>query len=160
TDNAPGSPHIVQLTGSGTVAVANLSPTSLSFGSQAVGTTSAQEEVTLTNSGGAPLNINRIATAGDFSQTNKCGASLDAGSHCTISVTFAPSDTGNRTGTLSVTDDAAGSPHTVTLSGTGEAASLGLEASDGSSTSVSVHAGSSATFNLSIGGHGTSGQAT
>src|SRR5262249_34977236 len=114
-------PHTASLSGTGAAAVpvAGLSPTSLTFGSQTVGTTSAAQGLTLSNTGTAALAISGIATSGDFAQTNNCGTSLAAGANCTINVTFTPTATGARTGTLSVTDNAAGSPQTASLSGTG-----------------------------------------
>ncbi|MGB6624246.1 MAG: choice-of-anchor D domain-containing protein [Candidatus Acidiferrum sp.] len=123
-DNAAGSPHSAGLSGTGvtTAPVAALSPTSLTFASQAQGTTSASQAVTLTNSGNATLNISSISASGDFAQTNTCGASLTAGTHCAINVTFKPAAGGTRTGTLIVSDDAAGSPQNVTLTGTGAGA--------------------------------------
>src|SRR5206468_3857 len=84
---------------------------------------SAPQAVTLSNSGSAALSISSIAitgaNGGDFAQTNNCGSSLAAGSKCTINVTFAPAATGTRTGTLTVTDNASGSPQTATLTGIG-----------------------------------------
>ena len=78
TDNATGSPQTVSLTGTGTAPVASLSPSSLTFASQAVGTTSAAQTVTLNNTGNAALTITSIALTGtnasDFAQTNTCGA--------------------------------------------------------------------------------------
>jgi photosystem II stability/assembly factor-like uncharacterized protein len=121
TDNAPGSPQLVPLSGVGTTA--KLSPTSLSFGTVTVGTTSAAKTVTLTNVGTAALTISSIAitgtNAGNFLQTHTCGASLAAGASCTFSVTFKPTATGARSASLSVTDNAPGSPQLVALSGTG-----------------------------------------
>src|SRR6266478_4715886 len=120
TDNASGSPHNVPLTGRGLAATTvSLSPSSLSFGSQAVGTTSAPQPVTLTNTGTGTLNVVDIATTGDFAQTNNCGTSMTAGASCTINVSFTPAASGTRTGTLSVTDNADASPQTVSLTGTG-----------------------------------------
>ncbi len=105
----------------GTVTV---SPASLTFAAQSTGTTSPAQIVTLNNSQSATLNISSIgftgANAGDFGQTNTCGAALPAGKSCTISVTFSPTAAGTRTATLNVTDDASGgSPQTVSISGTG-----------------------------------------
>ncbi|MFN8537396.1 MAG: choice-of-anchor D domain-containing protein [Thermomicrobiales bacterium] len=67
-----------------------LSPTSLGFGNQQVGTTSGSQPVTLTNSGTAPLTIVVIAASGDFAQTNDCPATLQPDTTCTIGVTFSP----------------------------------------------------------------------
>jgi subtilase family protein/centrosomal CEP192-like protein len=98
---------------------AAVSPSSLIFGSQALQSPSAAQPVTLTNSGGAALSISSIATAGDFSQANNCGSSVAAGANCTISVTFTPTQTGVRSGSLTITDSASTSPQVVALSGTG-----------------------------------------
>lgn len=123
TDNATGSPHTVSLTGIGFAPVASLSPTSVSFGNQRVNTTSNPSVVTLSNTGTASMAISSIGLSGtnasNFAQTNNCGTSLAAGTNCAISITFTPSATGTRTATLSVVDNASGSPHNVSLSGTG-----------------------------------------
>jgi probable HAF family extracellular repeat protein len=79
-----------------------LTPTSLSFASQAVATTSAAQTVTVKNPGTAVVNLNPIQTTGDFSQTNTCGTSLAAGSQCSVAVKFAPTAPGTRTGALTV----------------------------------------------------------
>ena len=121
TDGASGSPQQVPLSGTGTTA--ELNPRSLSFGSVTVGTTSAVKTVTLKNVGTTAITISSVTIAGtdpgDFAQSKTCGSSLAAGASCTISVTFAPTTTGARSATLKVTDSAAGSPQTVSLSGTG-----------------------------------------
>jgi len=126
TDNASGSPQTVTLSGSGIAPAAALLPASLTFASQLVGTTSAAQTVTLSNTGSAALNIGSIATAGDYTQTNNCGGSLDAGTSCSINVIFKPTNTGARAGTLSVTDNASGSPQKAALTGTGVIAAVNL----------------------------------
>jgi hypothetical protein len=121
TDSAAGSPQLIPLTGVGTTA--KLAPASLNFGSVAVGTTSAAKIITLTNIGTTALTITGIAitgaAAGDFSQTHTCGASLGVGASCTINVQFKPTVTGNRSAAVRVTDNAAGSPQQVPVSGKG-----------------------------------------
>ena len=93
-------------------------PTSLTFATQNVGTTSAAQSVTVRNPGSTTVTLSGIATgSSEFAQTNTCGASLGAGATCTVAVTFAPAASGARTGTLTVTGSA--SPLTVALSGTG-----------------------------------------
>jgi Abnormal spindle-like microcephaly-assoc'd, ASPM-SPD-2-Hydin len=119
TDNAPNSPQTVALSGTGTVPAVTLSPTSLTFPTQIVFTTSSAQTVTLTNNGAGTLNISSIAKTGQFSQTNTCGASVAPGAGCTISVSFRPTVKGAGHGTVSVTDNALGSPQTVNLTGTG-----------------------------------------
>jgi len=76
----------------------------------------------LQNVGGTTLNIAAIAASGDFAQTNTCGATLAVSAACTISVTFTPTALGVRSGAVSVTSDAAGSPHTAVLGGSGAGA--------------------------------------
>src|ERR1700722_7978033 len=101
----------------------DLTPTSLAFGNQAVGTSSAARVITLSNSSGATLNISSItitgANASEFSLTTTCGASVANTATCTISVMFSPGSVGAKVATLSVTDDAANSPQTLALTGTG-----------------------------------------
>jgi hypothetical protein len=140
-DNAAGSPHSVALSGSGTAPAVTLSPTSLSFGSQRVGTTSAAQPVSLANTGTAPLSIGSIAlagaNAGDFSQTSTCPfapATLAASASCTISVRFSPSAAGPRGASVQITDDASGSPRSVALSGTGSTTAIAFDRSLGTKT--------------------------
>jgi dienelactone hydrolase len=101
----------------------SLSPSSLAFGDQVLGTSSTAKTVTLTNVGAATLTISGIAIAGtnaaDFAATNTCGSSLGQNAHCTISVTFAPSQLGPRTAAITFTDSAPDSPQSVPLSGFG-----------------------------------------
>src|SRR5438132_3699198 len=96
-----------------------LSPASLSFSPRLVGSTSASQPAALTNTGNAGLNISSITASQPFAQTNNCPAVLAAAANCTINVTFQPIVSGNATGTLTIMDNASGSPHTVNLSGTG-----------------------------------------
>jgi len=121
TDNAYNNPEqVVFLVGMGNSgASAGVSPNSLGFGSQNIGTNSSVKTITLSNTGSATLNINSILASGDYSQTNNCPGSLNAGANCAISVTFMPSFTGTRTGHLTVNDSAASFLQTVNLSGTG-----------------------------------------
>ena len=96
--------------------------TSLSFGNQTVGTSSGAQPVTVSNTGNGAAAISSITANGDFAQTNTCGSSLAAGASCTVNVTFTPTATGARTGTLSIASNAPGSPATVALTGTGASA--------------------------------------
>jgi hypothetical protein len=160
TDNSAGSPHTVRLSGQGAGAAAMLSPTSLSFPTQSPGTTSASQQVTLTNTGTLDLQVAHIATTAPFSETNLCGATLAAGQSCLINVLFSPTATGSATGTLTVTDSAADSPQTVTLTGTGGSPSLGLGVHGSSVGSMSTKAGGTVVYTLAIGGAGIGGTAT
>lgn len=144
--STPGSP--LQVTREATGAIASLSATSLSFTGQLVGTESGAQMVTLTNTGDPALNISGITASGDFTETNDCGSSLAVGGNCTIDVYMTPTATGSRTGTLTISDDASGSPQSVSLSGDGEDFGLGLAA--GSSSRVTVSAGGDANYSLNV----------
>jgi hypothetical protein len=151
TDNA-GAPQSIMLTGTGVAAAPTMSGSSLSFTTQLVGVSSPAQTVTLTNNGKSSLNITSIAVtganSGDFAQTNTCGTSVAAGANCTISVTFTPGGSGPRAASITITDNAAGSPHSVSLSGNGMAISLSL-ATNGSNTQT-VKAGQTATYSLQL----------
>lgn len=100
-------------------------PTSLTFGAQDVGTTSAPQSITITNTGSAGLFVNSAATRGanplDFTQVDDgcSGLTLAPGSSCSVAITFSPTATGTRSATFLLTDNAAGSPQGVPITGTG-----------------------------------------
>jgi len=120
TDNAASSPQTVALSGTGIVPAA-LTPTSATYVAQSVGTTSAAKTFTLTNDQTVALSGIAISTSGDFAvSTTTCTTSLAAKGKCTISVTFTPTQTGTRTGQLSVSDSASNSPQTSALKGAGK----------------------------------------
>src|SRR5437870_3137793 len=134
-DDAGGSPQMFSLSGNGTAPGVGLAPTSLDFGNQPLATTSAPMTVTLTNTGTAALTINSFAASGDFAETSTGAsacptspATLAAGANCTINVTFTPTASGARTGTLSLTDNAGGSPEMKTIRRNGSALGVGLAA--------------------------------
>ena len=120
--NAPGSPHTVNLSGSGTqVPGVSLSPGALVFTAQNVGT-SAVQTIKLDNTGTGLVTITSITASGtDYTQNNDCGATLAAGSSCSIGVTFTPAAIGSRSGIITIISDAPGSPHSLGLAGTGMA---------------------------------------
>jgi hypothetical protein len=125
TDSEATSPQVLGLTGVGTQVSA--SPTSLTFGSQAVGTTSAPQNIMFTNTGTASLNITNVTVLGsflqailyDYAQTNTCIGSLPPGASCSLTVTFTPVTTGPITATLSIAHNEADTPLSIKLSGTG-----------------------------------------
>jgi hypothetical protein len=122
-DDASNSPQTTQLSGTGIIP-ANLSASSLAFGSQSVGATSPVKTLTLLNNETLPLTITGISTSGDFAATSNCPSSpntLAAKANCTISVTFTPTLLGARTGTLTVSDSAPNTPQTTQLTGSGTA---------------------------------------
>ncbi len=95
----------------------NLAPASLAFGTQQVGTSSAAQPVTLTNTGDATLGQIQVQASSDFKYVNNCGTSLSGHVSCTILVTYLPANVGAETGQLTVTD--ALKSQSVSLSGTG-----------------------------------------
>ena len=125
-----GSGLINALTGSSSGPVVSLSPASLKWGKIAVGVTSGAKKVTLTNTGGAALDITSIVPSGDFAlatvkatkKVTPCvnGGTVAAGASCVIKVTFTPTQTGLRTGNVTFSDNGANSPQSVALSGTGK----------------------------------------
>jgi uncharacterized repeat protein (TIGR01451 family) len=121
TDNATGSPQTVTLTGTGVAEAIGIAPTALTFGSQAVGTTSAGQTVTVSNNGNFPLIFSSIVTTGDFAGATlaQCPSIGVEAEPCVFSITFKPTATGTRTGAITFTDTGTGSPQTVTLTGTG-----------------------------------------
>lgn len=131
SDNAPNAPHSVALSGTGIggFRAVSLSSNTLTFGDQIVGTPSLAQSVTFNNTGSLPVAITGIQATGDFAQTNDCGANLAAGASCTINVVFTPTAGGARSGSVTISDNAPGTPHVVNLSGAGVGGSLGLSLS-------------------------------
>jgi hypothetical protein len=101
-------------------AALSANPSSLSFATQALNTTSGSQAVTVSNTGTASAAVSSVAVSGDFLQTNSCGTSIAAGASCTVNVSFRPTASGTRTGTLTITSSATNSPTTVALTGTGQ----------------------------------------
>ncbi|MGA9526892.1 MAG: protease pro-enzyme activation domain-containing protein [Terriglobales bacterium] len=124
-----GSPQgaglIDALAPTGGSAAVSFSPTSVKWPSVAVGKTSSARTVTLTNSGTATLNITQLAVSGDFALETvrtscQAGSAVPAGANCIINVTFSPTATGARTGSVTITDNTPGSPNEIGLTGTGK----------------------------------------
>jgi hypothetical protein len=99
-----------------------VSPLSLTFGPQAIGTPSSPQIATLTNTGTGTLTLSSIgivgANASDFAETDTCGPTLAPNDNCQVSVTFTPTAAANRSAAVSITDNAPDSPQTVGLTGT------------------------------------------
>lgn len=130
-----------------------LSSSSLVFASQQINTTSLGQALTITNTGNASLTISNIAASGDFSQTNNC-STIAAGASCAITVKFAPTVAGKRTGTITITDSAPGSPHSVSLTGTGSSAPTTDFSVTAASGSATISAGQAASFTLNLASSG------
>ena len=144
TDNAANSPQTIALTGTGVEPPVTLSATSLTFPATYVGSTSASQSVTLTNTGTTALSITSIAVTGanasSFVFANSCGSSLAVGANCSIHGHFAPTKGGVLTASVTITDNAATSPQSISLSGTGVVPPVGLSATSLSFGSIDVGA--------------------
>lgn len=151
-DDAPGSPQTATLFGLGTGATATMSPAKLTFTTQAVGTTSAAQVVTVTNNGKESLNISSILFSGtnngDFAQTTTCGPMLLPGANCTVSVTFTPISGGSRTASLTINDSAGDSPQSINIFATGIDFQIVVPA--GGTGTQTVTAGTSALFAIEV----------
>jgi hypothetical protein len=125
--NAPTSPTVIALSGTGTAQTGQLSanPSSLNLGTEAVGSTSSKQNVTLTNSGSASITISTITVSGPFAFSGTTlPVTLNPSSSLTLSVTFTPTVSGAIIGTLAVTSNAGNSATSVTLAGTGTSSAL------------------------------------
>jgi hypothetical protein len=100
-----------------TPGASSISPANLKFAFQRVGATSSAKTLKVSNAGEATVKITGMSVTGDFAETNSCGTSLAAHNTCAISVTFKPTATGKRTGSLTLKDNATNSPQVVSLSG-------------------------------------------
>jgi hypothetical protein len=127
TDNAPNSPQTITLSGVGTVL--NISPTSLSFGTQTVKTSSAPQTITITNTAKTSVATSKISVTGtrvtsfiiQSSSTCPLGTgSIAAGASCTVVVVFDPQLKGALTANLNIVAAGGGSPHVIPMSGTGD----------------------------------------
>jgi hypothetical protein len=119
--NASTKPLVVEL--SGTATVVSLSPSSLQFGAQGVGTKSSPMQISLSNESKTTLEVTGVklngADPGDFTSTNNCGSEVPPESSCVIDVTFKPLKKGARKASVSVSDNGGSSPQLVPVSGTG-----------------------------------------
>jgi hypothetical protein len=101
------------------LAAVTLTPNRLSFPDEAPGSASPAQSVTITNSGTAELAISGIAIGANFQEVDDCSSPVAVGAHCALNVTFVPTIIGNLQGTVTLTDNAPNSPHSLTLTGQG-----------------------------------------
>jgi hypothetical protein len=127
-------------------AVAALQPTSITFPTQAMKTTSSPVGIAVTSTGEIPLNIGTITITGDFAETDNCAnTTLPTNASCTINVTFTPTAAGTRTGTLTINDNALNAPQTVPLTGSEGDFTMTL-----SPTSATIAGGSSTNSTVTV----------
>ncbi len=139
--NLAGAVQTIPLTGTATAAapLLNISPMALAFAAQAVGSTSGNQTVTVVNQGSGTLNISAIGITGSGASSfgivpagsNPCPSSgtLAPSASCTVTINFTPLSSGTKNASLSLSDNAAGSPQTISLTGTAVAPAITLSAS-------------------------------
>jgi hypothetical protein len=165
TDFLPFDAFVTKIVEQNVESGLTLTPSSLAFGNQVVNTTSVTTTVTLANTGTTPVSISSIANEGDDAAhfdlltspdggfTCAAGIStLAAGASCTFGVSFAPTTTGAKSASIAVTSDAAGSPHSIPLSGTGTPATPDFTLAVQGPESVTVNAGRPASFMIAVAG--------
>ena len=114
-----GPLQTLALTGTGTMPAASITPASLAFSSQVIGTSSTARNVTVQSSGTGPLEITNVAVTGPFSQTNTCSGGIAPASSCSIAVVFSPTVAGSASGVLTISGNAG--TQTVNVTGSGSA---------------------------------------
>ena len=122
SDSASPKPQVIELRGGGTVVT--VSPAQLTFAAQKVGTKSAAQMLTVTNTGSTAVDVASVKLAGrnpyDFSVQNNCGAQIAPGGSCTLSVSFTPTAKGARRAAAEINDDGGASPQGAQLNGSGD----------------------------------------
>lgn len=126
-----------------------LTPSSYNFGSTPVGTGTAWETFTLTNSGSSAVSISNVTVSSEFVVSSNCGSSVGANASCPIYVYFYPTSSGPASGTLAVTDSGTNSPQTAALSGTGGSGGGSCTASPNAPTGLAASGTTSSGTNLS-----------
>jgi hypothetical protein len=126
--DAASTPDSVSLSGNGIAPAVSLNPTSLTFGNQGLGTTSAAQTITLTNSGTATLHVGTLTFTSDWILSNDTcsNATVTPSGTCSVDVAFHPLALGSLTGSVGFPSDAASTPDSVSLSGNSIAPALGL----------------------------------
>jgi Abnormal spindle-like microcephaly-assoc'd, ASPM-SPD-2-Hydin/NHL repeat len=108
-------------TGNSVIRKIDVETTVLDFGTVTVGQTGGPISVIVSNAGDTDLNLNGISVSSDFGLQTTCAVNspLAPGSECSVDISFVPTVNGNITGTVTVSDDAAGNPHVINLKGVG-----------------------------------------
>jgi uncharacterized protein len=134
------------------LSTATLTPGAVNFGSSQIGTATAGQVFTFTNTGETTITITSVTATGDFTQSNTCGTSLAIGSSCAINVVFTPTASGARTGTLQLITNTTTGTYSSSLSGTGTVppAFTVTDRFGSTTTLVAVLAGTTGTANLII----------
>lgn len=157
TSNASNPSLTISLGGTGIQPQITATPSTVSFGSVATGSNSSQT-ISLSNPGTANLTITQASVSGTgFSMTGlSVPATINAGKNTTFNADFSPTSTGSATGSITLTSNAPNSPMTISLSGTGAAATLTLTATPPSLTFGNVLVGNTSSLNVSLTNTGNS----
>jgi hypothetical protein len=151
TYEEPGSPLLITLIGVGSTSAPPLiTPSSYVFGNQIVGTSSTSQSLTVSNRTIRTLGISSVTltNTSDYSMSDNCAASLVVGASCTVTVTFAPSGSGSRAGSVAILASDSSIPQTIPITGMGT--NFVITAVTGNSGSATVAAGQPAIFQLSL----------
>ena len=126
SNTASGKAATIPLSGAGVVAALTLSTRSIDFGSLATGTSARKTTVTLSSTGTAALTIRSGKVTGStaFAVSGVTfPVTLNPGQKAALTVTFDPTPTGTKAGTINLTSNAtADGTATVSLSGKAVAA--------------------------------------
>jgi hypothetical protein len=144
-DNSTGSPHMINLQADAIGSEFQLSTANLNFFNIAIGSASAAQSLTITNSGNADLDLSNAQVTGSYNQSTNCPSVLASGASCQFQIVFVPTGTGTSAGTFSLAGNAFNSPQTISLAGNGVDFRL-----NSSPTSASVSVAQTATYNLSL----------
>jgi hypothetical protein len=149
--SSQGANAVIPVSGSGVQAALSITPTSAGFGNVSVGT-AASQTIQLSNTGTAALKISQLSvTGGGYSTgTVSLPISLNPGQASTFNIQYLPTVAGSATGSVSVVSTAPNSPATISLSGTGVAATETLSFSATSLGFGSVTTSSSSTRNVTV----------
>jgi hypothetical protein len=102
--------------------VVDISPTTpVVFPVQLIHTSSAEEAVTLSNTGATPVSITSVKVTGQFhlGSGSTCSSSIGPGASCVINMIFQPRSEGAHAGLITLVDSASSKPQVVELSGSG-----------------------------------------
>ena len=152
--NAAAGPLTVNLKGTATGAIASLLPDSITFAEQQLFSASAAKQITLSNSGDDVLTISSVSASGDFAAQAAC-RTVDPGKSCAVNVVFKPTARGQRTGTLTIQDNATARTQTAKLAGIGIGADISFSASQFVFTGVPLNVISEPQM-LTVSNHGES----
>jgi hypothetical protein len=147
TDNSYDSPQVVQLIGNIPTPAIKIIQGTMAFPGVAVGAVFGPLPEIVTSSGTGPLTISNVSATGDFSETDNCVGTLVVNQSCTINVSFRPTVPGGRQGAILITDNASGSPQSISVSGGGIAE---LVISTNSLQFPNVMVGSSAPMTITL----------